>query len=82
MMSHFVSGRLLSLLPFSDACTELNYAAAAPDAQPGQAEATKDPMLRDKIHGKHLLEVRKQLAFQGYTFVSCNLIDHFDHFED
>ena len=43
--------------------------AAAPDAQPGQAEATKDPMLRDKVHGKHLLEVRKQLAFQGYTFV-------------
>lgn len=26
-------------------------------------------MLRDKVHGKHLLEVRKQLAFQGYTFV-------------
>lgn len=43
---------------------------AAPDAQPGQAEATKDPLLRDKEHGKYLLEVRKQLAFQGYTFVS------------
>jgi hypothetical protein len=27
-------------------------------------------MLRDKVFGKHLLDVRKQLAFQGYTFVS------------
>ena len=31
-------------------------------------------MLRDKVHGKHLLEVRKQLAFQGYTFVSLGAI--------
>lgn len=48
----------------------LTLYAAAPDAQPGQAEATKDPMLKHKEHGKHLLEVRKQLAFQGYTFKS------------
>lgn len=46
---------------------------------PGQLEAEKagkiipidpprDPMLRDKIHGEHLLEVRKNLAFVGYTY--------------
>ena len=27
--------------------------------------ATKDPMLRDKVHGQHLLQVRKSLAFVG-----------------
>jgi protein-serine/threonine kinase len=38
----------------------------APDG--GNPDATKDPMLRDKVHGKKLLEVRKQLAFQGFTY--------------
>jgi hypothetical protein len=46
------------------------FTSAGPEPQAGQADATKDPMLRDKVHGKHLLDVRKQLAFQGYTFVS------------
>lgn len=36
----------------------------------GHVDNTKDPMLRDKVHGQHLLEVRKQLAFMGYTYKS------------
>ncbi|KAH8915418.1 kinase-like protein [Atractiella rhizophila] len=42
----------------------------APDANPNAdpRDQTKDPMLKDRTHGQHLLEVRKQLAFQGFTF--------------
>jgi len=32
------------------------------------ADQPRDPMLRDKQHGNNLLEMRKQLAFVGYTF--------------
>ena len=38
----------------------------APGAAEGQnaaADQPRDPMLRDKAHGQHLLEMRKQLAF-------------------
>lgn len=28
----------------------------------------KDPMLRDKNHGKEILKMRKELAFKGYTY--------------
>ncbi|RXK35938.1 AGC/NDR/NDR protein kinase [Tremella mesenterica] len=34
------------------------------------ADITKDPLLRDKAHGTHLLEIRKGLAFKGWTFKS------------
>lgn len=51
---------------------------APPDAQPGQADQAKDPLLRDRIHGAHLLDVRKQLAFQGYTFVSLRYLQLLD----
>ncbi|KAK8850341.1 hypothetical protein IAR55_004258 [Kwoniella newhampshirensis] len=37
------------------------------------AEVTKDPLLRDKTHGAHLLEIRKGLAFKGWTFKSPNI---------
>ncbi|WWD20522.1 hypothetical protein CI109_104998 [Kwoniella shandongensis] len=37
------------------------------------ADATKDPLLRNKTHGAHLLEIRKGLAFKGWTFKSPNL---------
>ncbi|KAI5481951.1 serine/threonine protein kinase Cbk1 [Pseudohyphozyma bogoriensis] len=41
-----------------------------PELAPGMPipDETKDPMLRDKIHGPQILNVRKQLAFQGWTF--------------
>ncbi|KAK0534569.1 hypothetical protein OC834_001825 [Tilletia horrida] len=41
--------------------------AGEPGANPN-ADQPRDPMLRDKQHGKNLLEMRKQLAFVGYTF--------------
>ncbi|KAM0752692.1 kinase-like protein [Meredithblackwellia eburnea MCA 4105] len=42
------------------------------DAIPGQppVDTTRDPMLRDQVQGAHLLDVRKQLAFQGWTWRS------------
>ncbi|KAG8687813.1 hypothetical protein FRC09_013267 [Ceratobasidium sp. 395] len=42
---------------------------AAPDA-------TRDPMLRDKIHGAHILETRKALAFAGFTHKSPRKISY------
>ena len=45
-------------------------AEAAKDGQPAPVEQPRDPMLRDKAQGQHLLEMRKQLAFVGYTFKS------------
>jgi len=34
------------------------------------ADATKDLMLKDKVHGAEILEVRKALAFAGFTHKS------------
>lgn len=38
----------------------------APEIAPGvpAPDVAKDPILRDKVHGAHLLDVRKQMAFQ------------------
>ncbi|WVQ86004.1 hypothetical protein IAT38_008172 [Cryptococcus sp. DSM 104549] len=47
---------------------------AAPDA-------TKDPLLRNKTHGAHLLEIRKSLAFQGWTFKSPQLETRYGHLD-
>ncbi|KAG8830423.1 hypothetical protein FRC18_008122 [Serendipita sp. 400] len=33
-------------------------------------DATKDPMLKDKVYGQEILEVRKALAFAGFTHKS------------
>ncbi|KAL0068766.1 hypothetical protein AAF712_004095 [Marasmius tenuissimus] len=33
-------------------------------------DATRDPMLRDKVHGQEILAVRKALAFAGFTHKS------------
>ncbi|PWN31209.1 kinase-like protein [Meira miltonrushii] len=50
-------------------------AEAAKNGQPAPVEQARDPMLRDKAHGQHLLEMRKQLAFVGYTFKSPKSFD-------
>ncbi|KAI6046027.1 kinase-like domain-containing protein [Pisolithus marmoratus] len=34
------------------------------------ADSTKDPLLRDRIHGEEILNVRKALAFAGFTHKS------------
>ena len=40
-----------------------------PLSPPGGVERKpKDPMLRDKNHGKEILQMRKELAFKGYTY--------------
>lgn len=40
------------------------------------ADATRDPVLRHKVHGAHILEVRKALAFAGFTHKSPRALDY------
>ncbi|KAH9858687.1 kinase-like protein [Lenzites betulinus] len=40
------------------------------------ADATRDPLLRDKVHGGEILEVRKALAFAGFTHKSPRAISY------
>ncbi|CCM01470.1 uncharacterized protein FIBRA_03524 [Fibroporia radiculosa] len=40
------------------------------------ADATRDPLLRDKVHGAEILEVRKALAFAGFTHKSPRVISY------
>lgn len=40
------------------------------------ADATKDPLLGDKVHGKEILSVRKALAFAGFTHKSPRTISY------
>ncbi|THH00504.1 hypothetical protein EW026_g2042 [Hermanssonia centrifuga] len=42
---------------------------AAPDA-------TRDPLLRHKVHGNEILEVRKALAFAGFTHKSPRVVSY------
>ncbi|KAN0061854.1 hypothetical protein ACQY0O_005847 [Thecaphora frezii] len=44
-------------------------------AENPNADQPRDPMLRDKEQGQKLLEMRKQLAFVGYTFKSPKAFD-------
>lgn len=51
------------------------------------ADATKDPLLKDKVHGQQILDMRKKLAFAGFThksprFVSYVRADHAFDLED
>ena len=40
------------------------------------ANATKDPLLRDEVHGEEILNVRKALAFAGFTHKSPRAINY------
>ena len=40
------------------------------------ADATKDPLLRDRVHGLEILNVRKALAFAGFTHKSPRAISY------
>ncbi|KAJ3733553.1 kinase-like domain-containing protein [Lentinula guzmanii] len=48
-------------------------------------DATRDPMLRDRVHGAEILDVRKALAFAGFTHKSPRAFSYvradraFDH---
>lgn len=39
-------------------------------------DATRDPLLRDKVHGNAILEVRKALAFAGFTHKSPRVVSY------
>ena len=40
------------------------------------ADATKDPLLRDKNHGAEILNMRKALAFAGFTHKSPRAVTY------
>lgn len=40
------------------------------------ADATRDPMLRDQMHGAEILDVRKALAFAGFTHKSPRMMNY------
>jgi protein-serine/threonine kinase len=39
-------------------------------------DATRDLMLKDKVHGQEILEVRKALAFAGFTHKSPRAVEY------
>ena len=39
-------------------------------------DATRDPLLKHKIHGAEILDVRKALAFAGFTHKSPRTLDY------
>jgi protein-serine/threonine kinase len=45
-------------------------------ANGAHADATRDPMLRDKVHGAEIMDVRKALAFAGFTHKSPRVISY------
>ena len=40
------------------------------------ADATRDPMLRDDVHGAEILDVRKAFAFAGFTHKSPRMMNY------
>jgi hypothetical protein len=39
-------------------------------------DATKDPLLRHKVHGAEIMDVRKALAFAGFTHKSPRAVEY------
>jgi len=39
-------------------------------------DATRDPLLRHKVHGAEIMDVRKALAFAGFTHKSPRAIEY------
>ncbi|KAF5370604.1 hypothetical protein D9758_001887 [Tetrapyrgos nigripes] len=64
---------VISLVSCRDSDYAIQPLAPANGAPP---DATRDPMLRDKVHGEELLAVRKALAFAGFTHKSPRAITY------
>lgn len=54
---------------------DLSFQPLAP-ANGAPADATKDPLLRHKLHGAEIMDVRKALAFAGFTHKSPRTIEY------
>ena len=39
-------------------------------------DATRDPLLRNKVHGEEIMDVRKALAFAGFTHKSPRTVEY------
>ena len=63
---------------YSFACTDLFLPLSQPlaPANGAPADATRDPLLRDKVHGEEILNVRKALAFAGFTHKSPRVVSY------
>ena len=55
--------------------SDFNLQPLAP-ANGAAADATRDPLLKDSVHGDEILAVRKALAFAGFTHKSPRVISY------
>ena len=62
-------------MPLLQAETLISLQPLAP-ANGAPADATKDPLLRDKVHGVEILNMRKALAFAGFTHKSPRVVTY------
>lgn len=64
---------------FSAACSadaKLDSFQPLAPANGAPPDATRDPLLRDKVYGAEILDVRKALAFAGFTHKSPRAIEY------
>ena len=54
----------------------IRYQQPLAPANGAPADATRDPILRDKVHGANILDVRKALAFAGFTHKSPRAVSY------
>ena len=66
--------RCVGLSPPSDGDSIIAQPLAPANGAP--PDATRDPLLRDKVHGQEILDVRKALAFAGFTHKSPRAISY------
>jgi hypothetical protein len=64
--------RCVGLSPLSDGDSIIALPLAPANGAP--PDATRDPLLRDKVHGQEILHVRKALAFAGFAHKSPRVI--------
>ena len=70
--------RMFVVIFFTCRCFNVAFLLFQPlaPANGAPADATRDPMLRHKVHGAEIMDVRKALAFAGFTHKSPRAVDY------
>ena len=66
----------VSITLFNECCQLTTNLKPLAPANGAPANATRDPMLLDQVHGEQILNVRKALAFAGFTHKSPRLVSY------
>ena len=66
---------MFSLKAYED-CIHIDASQPLAPANGAPADATKDPLLRDKTYGAEILNMRKALAFAGFTHKSPRAVTY------